>query len=83
MAKGLLFCIYKYWLMTKELRACIYKPGEQERLAQASGIPLLGCIPGFVDNKWLADLYIQILVDDKGVPRVYIQTGMQVCTFPP
>jgi hypothetical protein len=35
--------------------------------------PPIGIYHRFVDNKWLAVLYIQILVDDKGLAGVYIQ----------
>jgi hypothetical protein len=38
--------------------------------------PPLGIYHRFVDNKWLTVLYIQILVDDKGLARVYIQGGI-------
>ena len=76
--KGLRFCIYKYWLKIKDLYVCIYKAEYYQRMAGAGGIRFLRYMQRFTHNKGLAVLYIQILDDNKGLPRSYIQTGSVV-----
>ena len=76
--KGLRFCIYKYWLKIKDLHVCIYKAEYYQRMAGAGGIRFLRYTQRFTHNKGLAVLYIQILADNKGLPRSYIQTGSVV-----
>src|ERR1039458_7515221 len=75
--KGLPFCIYKYWLKIKDLHVCIYKEHHQ-RLVEVGGIRFLRYMQRFTHNKGLAVLYIQILADNKGLPRSYIHAGSVV-----
>ena len=66
--------------MIKDFHMCIYKAGDPEqRTARRPKFPRVDPLyiyHRFIHNKGLAILYIQILVEDKGLAGVYIQSGI-------